>query len=545
MANKLKSVLPLLRERAAYIKDDGTGNDNSDYINKSFKGILRLSPNDSNSYLEQNSYISFNDITSEFISFEDNITNQFKNQFIRVSTSDGHLLDLRVSIDGVEYDNLYILGGVSTNAPLNLYATDKKSFKIGNSFIVSERNKNSFNTVKNKDKYVPIQADNIEDTFILVNMGNGMEFVNATNIIGTFIREALMELAAVPSGSIQFIPVNLEQYKALLAKSKGHNVVSDSNDSLIRDYLLCDGSYYRVDDFPELAKVLYKEKINYWKASYDIEETGDVAIKNFSLNYDDNDNIDEKEIYVGKELIEETVRVFRVPDLRGSFLQSVVPGFNSSEITGDFTIDSNRNQEFMIKHGLDEHYHYMVLDHHEPWRDNTVSGHLRKIIDESKEGYYSQLVEGTYGATLARHGGIIAKRDGPLESTTQECTGCREGRGRSGIYYPTEYNYYCIYSGTSGGYIFSTLNPEMDKKTTSYTWRGVSSWTINMAYSTKEIENKKNEIELNYTNNPNDPVYKNGKKEYVDYFKESSKTHALLGYENSPEFYAVLPLIKI
>ena len=87
MTDNPKTILPVLRERSVYVKDDGTGNDNSAYINKSFKGILRLSPNDSASYLEKENYISYNDTIADYIAYEDDITYQLENNLLKFHLS--------------------------------------------------------------------------------------------------------------------------------------------------------------------------------------------------------------------------------------------------------------------------------------------------------------------------------------------------------------------------------------------------------------------------------------------------------------------------
>jgi hypothetical protein len=44
-------------------------------------------------------------------------------------------------------------------------------------------------------------------------------------------------------------------------------------DPLVRDFLLCDGRKYKTTDFPELAKVLWKENIKHWKPIQGTEST--------------------------------------------------------------------------------------------------------------------------------------------------------------------------------------------------------------------------------------------------------------------------------
>lgn len=560
MDGELRTVLPLLRERTVYVKDDGSGSDNSDYINKSFKGILRLSPNDSSSYLEMDNYISYNEVTADYISFEDNITNQLNNQFIRVSTSDGYLLDMRVSNEGVEYDNLYIQGAAHCNEPLNLYTTDSTSFALGGAYIVSERNKKIIIGDRNTDQYSPVNDDTLDDTYILVNnANNGMEFVNAKNVIDLFIKEALLELAAVPTGSVQFIPVSIEQYQALLKNSKGHNKANTGNDSLIRDYLLCDGSYYRVEDFPELAKILLNEKITLMKPTI-VPNTDDnsVAVSHYSITEDIN-TINELKVFSqaeedeNGEPVAEEVRVFRVPDLRTMFIQSVVPGINSSENTGDFVMDSAKDPEMMIKGGLDNHYHYMVLDSPHGPQKNTNPGQQSKIVMEPADypegeydrNSYARMPAGCKPAALARFGGIVSNGlVGRGQSCGKCCRSCYFQEGGSAIYRPTDDVMGCILGGPGGGYILSTISPLQNKGLTRYDWLGSSSWTIDMTVSKEDIlADPDLDNNINYTRNPDDPVYNGEGKPYVQY--DSDEMKLLLGYENTPEYYAVLPLIKI
>lgn len=550
MEDELRTVLPLLRERTVYVKDDGTGQDNSDYINKSFKGILRLSPNDSSSYLEKDNYISYNETTADYISFEDSIANQMEKQFIRVSTSDGYLLDMRVSAQGVEFDNLFVQGAVHVSKPLNLFTTNKSSFRIGPTYIVSERNKRNIYNARNEAQYVPINDDTLDDTYILLNQyGNGMEFVNAKNIIDIFIKEALMQLASVPTGSIQFIPVSIEQYKALLANSKGHNVAKSENDSLIRDYLLCDGSYYRTEDFPELAKILHKEKISYWYPNTENDDVNNtVSITHYSLKEEINEkaeisvyntNLSDSDV----ELESKEVRVFRVPDLRGMFIQSVVPGIKETNKVGDYSIDSIKDARLTIKHGIDNHYHYTVLDGPASNQKNTTSGNLAEVAIEG-DGY-NIMPEGCTPAALARYGGIYSNNPtGKGHSCGKCCTPCTVNYGTSAIYKPVHTYLDCTVGGPGGGYILSTLNEPLNESLTRYDWMGTTSWTIDMTISKKEIlEDENLDKNLNYTAVENDPIYAGENKSYVSY--DTPEMRSLLGYENTPEFYAVLPLIKI
>lgn len=562
MADNPKTILPVLRERSVYVKDDGTGNDNSAYINKSFKGILRLSPNDSASYLEKENYISYNDTTANYIAYEDDITHQLEKQFIRVSSSDGHLLDLRISKEGVEYNNLFVFGATKVLTPIQLYSTDKNSFKIGATSILSERNKEYTDAEHNYDRYVPLNDDTFGDTFILANDGNGMRFINAKQVVNTFIKEALMKMFTLPTGSIHGIPVNIKQYEALLKKSKGHNMDLSGNDSLIRDFLLCDGSYYRSSDFPELAKVLQNEEVHYWNTI--VDNSSDKCTALYQEMTEDVNN--KKELYLyenikhndeGIEVGEPSkIRVFRVPDCRGMFFQSALMGYQAENTVGHFEQDSIKNSAVGIKQGIDNHYHYIALDNPIPSK-NTLDGNFEKIIMEPedyekagliyKEGDFAKMMKDCKPAALTRYGALFSNISTHHQENLGGCTGCckpcRAFYGSSPIYKPDYRAMNCVVGGPSGGYILSTVNPKDLKNINHSSWLGTSSWPIDMSISRDELINNKNfDNDINYTANENNPIYNGNKKNYVTY---DSSMRKLIGYENTPEFYAILPLIKI
>ena len=567
-----KIILPVLRERTVYVKDDGTGKDNSDFVNKSFKGILRLSPNDSSSYIEKSNYINYTEEIKDYISYEDDITGRLDTQFIKVSTSDGNMVDLRLSSFGVEYNNLYVLGATKVvDNSLTLYANHKNALKLGNSSIISDGNALAITGTKPEKEYVEINDNTLDETYVLVNKsaGGNMDFVNAKSLIELFVKSALMELSSVPTGSIHKVPINLTQYKALLAKSKGHNITAENNDPLIRDYLLCDGSFYRVKDFPELAKMLYKERISFWQKtakfnSEDNKEELQYLTEKVVDPEDEQYNIEDISIsgplfkkldnseHTCEEISEEDVRVFRVPDMRGLFIQSVVPTFenvnNPKEVTGTISIDSIKDNRLSIKHGYDSHYHYIVLDNPAHKQSNTYFKSFEEICNEQTPHGYYKLATST-PAALCRYGNIAsgATLNVKTSSCGKCCTRCRHSSsyiyyGDSPIYTPVAELGKCKSVGASGGYILSTLNAKLNKGVTRFSWVGSTSWTIDMTLNNSEVFDSITDADLNYTKTPNDIIYSGHEKQYVSY---DGKMKELIGYENTPEFYAILPLIKI
>jgi hypothetical protein len=74
----------------------------------------------------------------------------------------------------------------------------------------------------------------------------------------------LLSLQTIPTGSVHFVPLTIDQYKSLCSAQLPNKELSYDNndinitDPIVRDFLLCDGRRYKNIDFPELAKVLWK-----------------------------------------------------------------------------------------------------------------------------------------------------------------------------------------------------------------------------------------------------------------------------------------------
>ena len=575
-------ILPVLRERAVYISDIGNGQDGANYINRSFKGILRLSPNDSNTYLEQPEDTPYTSVAQDYVNYNDKIYDVIQNQFLKVSTSDGYFLDMRISVQGVEYTKLYITGAFKTypsetsSGAVQIFSNnDDYALHIGASSINSSYNRLDDYRIKNESQYIPLTLDTLDDSYFLMNTGSAdgtMEFINSRTILEELIENALMKLGTVPTGSIQFVPVNLTQYKALLDKSAnaagGHNIDSANNDTLIRDYLLCDGSYYRVEDYPELAKMLYKEQITYWAPS-ESDVTNNTTDKKYKKYIEKSGNITTLNDFVDNTGTSSSQRVFRVPDLRAQFIQSVVPKLELSELKdengnlinapGSYEIDSMRDAKLSIENGEDNHYHYIVLDTNGTNQHNTHF--TNEIIDyveicNNETDSFAKLLTSS-PAAMARYGAIGPRGRAVWARPSDGCPGkcCKQcyynpahaimGDARyqaftSPVYAASITVSHCVAGSCGGGYILSTITKDELDNITDNQWIGVSSWPIDMSASDDEIKNL-TDNNLNYTTDDNDNIYHNS-KDYVEY-DDSMKQ--MIGYENTPEFYAVLPLIKI
>lgn len=185
-----------------------SSNDLSSYkINESYVGILRLSPNSSVTLLEKDTHIGVTEDTSDYIIYEDTVADILDDQLIKVSTSDGVLLDLRLGKDTVEFDNLYVLGAVKAKSLVTYGGLTMNGFQMPQTY-------NSSTTVSGTTPVhsVPITKNNISDAYIIVNTAADgekpvFEYKDARTYIHTIINDALQNLSSLPTGSIHWIPV--------------------------------------------------------------------------------------------------------------------------------------------------------------------------------------------------------------------------------------------------------------------------------------------------------------------------------------------------
>jgi hypothetical protein len=155
------------------------------------------------------------------------------------------------------------------------------------------------------------------------------------------ILEALLDLQTIPTGSIHWFPVTLEQYKELVSKNGKKPNTSFINgddtkpvDPLLRDFLLCDGRKYNNRDFPELAKILWKEPITRWKIAKR-SDAAPIAANSTMYPYFDTEcnNYGPKSVD-NNTIITADCFTFRVPDLRHMFISSILLDGTSSVASG-------------------------------------------------------------------------------------------------------------------------------------------------------------------------------------------------------------------
>lgn len=281
-------------------------NNESYYISSSFKGILRLSPNDIKTY-NQNVGVQLSVVEqktgksnyADCIDFADDI-NTVEGAFtdcdvdktmILCTDSDGYAVGFRLSRTNPEFDNLGVIGITEANE-LHLY-TDKN-----NTFTINGQS-------------MPINADTeSRKAFLKMNGEGDWEYFTPDEFIKDTIIDILRSFETVPTGSIHWCPVTIDQYKKLCEKDKDKNNLTYSythnqtnSDPLVRDFLVCDGRKYRCADFPELAKILKNEQV-----SCHVKKQN-KTVTWYYPSYHDNS---EEEKY------------FYVPDLRHMFISSVM-----------------------------------------------------------------------------------------------------------------------------------------------------------------------------------------------------------------------------
>lgn len=117
-------ILPRFKDKVMYIspKESKHKIEQSYVISSSFKGILRLSPNNTNTTYEKNDIqLSIEDDLnqinySDAIKFEDDAEKSFQSEasfdkrMIVVSDSDGYIVNFRFSENDIEFDNLGVIG---------------------------------------------------------------------------------------------------------------------------------------------------------------------------------------------------------------------------------------------------------------------------------------------------------------------------------------------------------------------------------------------------------------------------------------------------
>lgn len=573
-------IIPQFREKTMYIEyaDPATGEigRNSYSVQSSFKGILRLSPNSGGSLAEKTTVqLSSADLSGkENIAFRDSIAHIIElpyaeeddggmndndgRQFIRVSESEGYMLDLRLASDSIEADNVYVRGEMSVanliinaNTPNSDKQKGFKHFMINSLGLLTYPDEDNYinryvedyvvnpvvapgitqltemeNTDKSEEE-IPTEftAEVIGDksAIVVTDGDNRLVYKNSTELINELILEALLSMESVPTGSVHFFPLTLTQYKALKGK---HNMMYDNGqeaDPIIRDYLLCDGSRYYVKDFPELAKILYGTTVTY-------DDRDDEYVYERKTAVNDN--------YFNSE---EGAASFRVPDLRGQFIRSAYLNSDRDEEVLKGTVGGHRYSQLPCSapdrvsgdpQSTDTHCHYSFYGSYEPRQYNfTGIGNADSLLKEAKDENGST-ISGSYEIDPNRHlkdRERVALLSGystfPSMDTTFPGVTSADGRDYAGKENHMPTHHYITSPLAYDADSFRMNGCEIDTAITSIEIPSVAAGSSNPeAYKDTSLN-----------------VYIAGAGGQADVISASSKT----GYENHPAYIGVLPLIRI
>lgn len=499
-------VIPQFKERDIFWTN--SNEKHSDEVQNSFRGILRLSPNDDGTLEERNSANLYNDSELLDVYYEDTVETAFHSQFVRASSSDGYLIDLRVTQNYLEFDNLNVIGP-SFQSKLRVYTKNEESIVIDKTTclpsLVNDKAKLGNDTSIAADYLDPSVTANADDTYILINRSNDkrvFEYAQVRSMIEEIANESLIDYQTVPTGAIQYVPIDMEQYNKMIAVGKPNNYYrkdsGDANDPITRDYLVCDGSLYRNEDFPELAKVLRGETIKYW-----VLEGGKMVEKEHVNDYN------------------KTGKYFRVPDLRRMFIKSVfIPDTKDLvdqpwSTTGTWMCD-NRPQ-FEKGRQVQDHRHFVTSAH---YQDNPNMDSFPQVAVKNTATGEWQL-----GATVNDANpkpGVLSPKNN-MNMWKFSTFGQWYGVGNYGWACVNE-----LVPSNPCGY-FLSYPEEYDFQTMSH--------EANVGLSSEDIStfatNVTTDEQLSYNN----------RTEYVKFVGTNAMNS--YGYENVPEYVAMLPLIHI
>lgn len=416
-----KPILPRLKERVMYIsKMSSSSKIQASYpIASSYKGILRLSPNNHTTVNQKNQVqLSLSDekalgtTYTDAIIFDDEALKSIKTdadisrRLIIGSDSDGYLVNFRIGLEDIQFDNLGIIGTLQSNDGVYIYSklsSTQPQLVLDNTIMPSTAN--GQNPI-----FVEEKVEDIKDMKKVVVKGKGDNSTLAYSItkdkkrifkhkltslfVKQLIMEALLGLQTIPTGSIHWLPVTYAQYQHLMNNTDDDPAETYANktdftddngektqyDPILRDFLLCDGREYQNYKYPELAKILWGQKVVYWQPKK-IEGQDDNYIGFYPL-WQTNDYATKKK--------------FKVPDLRHMFIASSQILYTSKlindekenykgeekNITGTYTPD-NLPKGSEAGSEQDNHFHFIAYGTNgmfyesksQLWSDISLQGH--------------------------------------------------------------------------------------------------------------------------------------------------------------------------
>lgn len=526
-------------------------NNQSYPISSSFRGILRLSPNDIESF-KQRQLIQLTDqdkITygnksnyADCIDFGSDVAEgsfidcDIDDTMILCSDSEGYAVGFRLSSNNPEFDNLGIIGTFETKTLQLFTKGDTNTFTINGQKMPTQA----------QVKTTAPQTPEPSGKFFLRMYNNEWDYYPPDDFIKETIIEVLRQFETIPTGSIHWCPVTITQYKTLCEKQSKqytHNITD--SDPLVRDFLVCDGRKYLCSDFPELAKILSGEKVsNHTKVPKKDEEGNDISPIEFYYP-------SSRESYESEGQNENKKHYFHVPDLRHMFISSVIAkgihGTSDNAESGDIlspdsgtytpdcnadgiTIDKNQHRHFTA-YGT-----WQVRGYSDYVQDGATGYDYKDYYPNVKvkkdENTYNYLTYNTNPTTPVIPSDKIQKSQGKLpafELKNNDIIGIMPLHNHPYAYYST------TGSTASGGMIgFGQRIGENNRDSHS----GANS--VSAAYFLSRPNFNKPALNVKFV----------GRSSYdIDSYDPDSKpqdTKAVAhGHENTSEFYAMLPLIKI
>ena len=586
--------IPRFKDKVMYIPASvsKTKQESSYVISSSFKGIVRLSPNNHNTTYEKTDIqLSLEDDAalgttySDAIKFDNEANDAIKSnaditkRMIIGSDSDGYLVNFRFSEDNVEFDNLGVIGITEANN-MTIYTSAKNDTsniltingermpyfpQTGNTSLPLYRNVKEGELEGEvpahewdvRDVKITGEPDNSYVVYGTIDNNNKRTFRwnQTSKFIKELILEALLDLQTIPTGSIHWFPVTLAQYKEIvLANGQKPNTSFINGDDtkpvdpLLRDFLLCDGRKYNNRDFPELAKILWKEPITRWKIAKNDQTKMYPYFDTECNNY-------------GPKTVNDKIQVsadsftFRVPDLRHMFISSILldgtssvasgkalkPQTNMSTASGHITGSRCPDNKPSSQYGTEDDKHFHFISY----------------------GSYSRFGRHTNPDNAISHKAIIKVSDGsindfiPLKEETKH------------TFYLTNHNSYEYNNNHFEGFHFRTSS-------TADRWvYGVDAIPCSMILSTPGTNVPKGTKKFSKNTDEYREIMKQSfitkggtsesvaslakPSDYVDindkfrgntlnnesYVSWGNYMNITYGHENTPKFYCMLPFIKI
>lgn len=538
--------IPTFREKVI-TWNGASGTTYSFIVASSYKGILRLSPNDGNSLVEASGF------NIDSLEYRDSLEPAITKQLIRVSTSDGYLVGLRINQTDIETDNLFVIGKAHHDL-IRLYTTKDNAFRISEETCLPVMPNTDPAALVKSEEFIDqditeIDVHNATEKSFLVISSNEKERIfdwnQTAQIVKDYVRDAMLDLQTLPTGSIHFCPISIEQYQQLLL---GYNDTMRAgipnefftkdgihpNDSIIRDFLVCDGSLYKNDDYPELAKVLEGERIDYWR--YDKSKNKMVKATEYYNDYTEH-------------------KWFRVPDLRCRFLKSVMCSRDDIDLpgnqTGSFTNDS-LPESSQVESGSHTHFITTAFYQNEPNANyEAVNSNIHPpnppniaFTFQNYAHVAEEAVEGGFDTTK-RDIDSIKKLKNPKQDSTGALTAAFPGvmapHNLNQIKWPMYYG--MNYRRKAGGdcdwqwcadhssAYFLSIPRDYNLKTRNYE-ANVGATSIDLIACD---EDPRTEKDFDY----------DGSTDYVPFVNEDGSVNSSYGMEVLPEHYMALPLIKI